>query len=74
MIHLANPGRGYHNGGSFPMSLNPNGPQTDVLGRPFGWNRIHLIDASVFPTIPAATITYTVMANAHRIASNALQS
>lgn len=74
MIHLANPGRGYHNGGSFPMSLNPNGPQTDILGRPFGWNRIHLIDASVFPTIPAATITYTVMANAHRIASNALQS
>jgi len=28
-----------------------------------------LIDASVFPSIPASTITFSVMANAHRIAS-----
>jgi len=27
------------------------------------------VDATVFPTIPSTTITYTVMANAHRIAS-----
>jgi choline dehydrogenase-like flavoprotein len=25
------------------------------------------VDASTFPTIPSTTITYTVMANAHRI-------
>lgn len=74
MIHLANPGRGYHNGGSFPMGLRSEGPISDSLGRPFGWKRIHLIDASVFPTIPAATITYSVMANAHRIATQAMQS
>jgi choline dehydrogenase-like flavoprotein len=42
-----------------------------VLGRPAGWRRIHLVDASVFPTIPATTITYTAMANAHRIAAAA---
>jgi choline dehydrogenase-like flavoprotein len=74
MIQLAHPGRGYHSGGSFPMGDRSNGPQADVLGRPFGWRRIHLIDASVFPTIPSATITYTIMANAHRIATQAMQS
>jgi choline dehydrogenase-like flavoprotein len=27
------------------------------------------VDASVLPTVPATTITFSVMANAHRIAS-----
>ncbi|MGO9917389.1 MAG: GMC oxidoreductase [Isosphaeraceae bacterium] len=71
LINLAHPGRSYHSGGSFPMSHRPEGFRSDTLGRPLGWERIHLVDASVFPTIPAATITYTVMANAHRIATSA---
>ncbi|HYP62747.1 MAG TPA: GMC oxidoreductase [Acidocella sp.] len=61
------PGRGYHSGGSFPMRLNPGAGETDYLGRPFGRSRTHIVDASVFPTIPAATITLSVMANAWRI-------
>jgi choline dehydrogenase-like flavoprotein len=32
-----------------------------------GWRRIHLVDASVLPDIPATQITFSVMANAHRI-------
>jgi choline dehydrogenase-like flavoprotein len=28
---------------------------------------VHVIDSSVFPTIPATTITLSVMANAYRI-------
>ncbi len=71
MIKVEHPGRGYHSGGSFPMSHHPRGFQSDTLGRPLGWERIHLVDASVFPTIPATTITYTIMANAHRIATSA---
>lgn len=71
LIKLEHPGRGYHSGGSFPMSHHPEGFQSDTLGRPLGWERIHLVDASVFPTIPAATITFTVMANANRIATSA---
>jgi choline dehydrogenase-like flavoprotein len=43
--------------------------ETDGLGRPREWRRIHLIDASVFPSVAATTFTLTVMANAHRIAS-----
>ena len=64
-------GSSFHCGGTFPMRENPKHGETDVLGRPAGFRRVHLIDASVFPTIPASTITFSVMANAHRIASQA---
>jgi choline dehydrogenase-like flavoprotein len=64
------PGRGYHSGGSFPMRASPGPGETDVLGRPHGRLRTHIVDASVFPTIPAATITLSVMANAWRIGHN----
>jgi ferredoxin len=64
-------GRGYHVGSSIPMSANPKPGTSDTLGRPFGLSRIHLVDASVLPTIPATTITFTVMANAHRIGTAA---
>jgi choline dehydrogenase-like flavoprotein len=61
------PGRGFHSGGTWPMSAQPHAGASDVLGRPFGWSRVHLVDASVLPAIPATTITLSVMANAHRI-------
>lgn len=63
------PGRGFHSGGTFPMSKVPGAGQSDPLGRPHGLARIHLTDSSVLPEIPATTITLAVMANAHRIAS-----
>ena len=53
------------------MRENPEGLDTDILGRPAGLRRVHLVDASVFPSIPATTITFSVMANAHRIATRA---
>jgi choline dehydrogenase-like flavoprotein len=65
------PGSSFHCGGSFPMRVNPQGLESDVLGRPAGLRRVHLVDASVFPSIPATTITFSVMANAHRIATSA---
>jgi choline dehydrogenase-like flavoprotein len=71
-LQLTQPGRGYHSGGTLPMSARPGELECDTLGRPFGWRRVHAVDATVLPTIPATTITYSVMANAHRIASRAL--
>ncbi len=73
MLKVAEPGRSFHCGGSFPMSVRPGAMQTDKLGRPFGWQRIHAVDATVLPSVPATTITFTVMANAHRIATEAEQ-
>ncbi len=67
MLKIAEPGRSFHSGGSFPMSTEPRGFQTDLLGRLPGWTRVHAVDATVFPSIPATTITFSAMANAHRI-------
>jgi len=64
-------GSSFHCGGSFPMRDAPTGLESDVLGRPAGLERVFLVDASVFPSIPATTITLSVMANAHRIATAA---
>jgi choline dehydrogenase-like flavoprotein len=63
------PGKSYHAGGAFPMRCDPSADESDLLGRPAGLARVHLVDASVFPTIPATNITLTLMANAHRIAA-----
>jgi len=67
MLQLAEPGRGFHCGGSFPMRENPQPFESDCLGRPHGWTRVHAVDATVLPGAPATTITLSVMANAHRI-------
>jgi choline dehydrogenase-like flavoprotein len=67
MLKIAEPGRSFHSGGSFPMNTEPRGFQTDLLGRLPGWKRVHAVDATVFPSIPATTITFSAMANAHRI-------
>lgn len=71
-LRIGNPGRGFHTGGTFPMRSDPQTLETDVLGRLHGFSRLHLVDASVFPTLPATTITLSVMANAHRIGAAAL--
>lgn len=68
-VNMAKPGRGYHSGGSFPMRLKPTRLESDLLGRPYGFERVHAVDSTIFPSIPATTITLTSMANAHRIAS-----
>jgi choline dehydrogenase-like flavoprotein len=74
MVRLSAAGKSYHWGGSFPHGPdNPAIFSSDRLGRVGSWERIHLVDASVFPTVPAMTFGLTVMANAHRIASESLE-
>ncbi len=73
MLKFSEPGRSFHCGGSFPMAPKPQGFQTDLLGRLPGWNRVHAVDATVFPSIPATSITFSAMANAHRIGCEATQ-
>jgi choline dehydrogenase-like flavoprotein len=73
VMKLAGTAKSYHWGGSFPHALEPGRElASDRLGRVAPWQRVHLVDASVFPNVPATTFTLTVMANAHRIASEAL--
>lgn len=67
MLKYGLPGDGNHAGASFPMAETPTENQTDVYGRLPEFSRVHMVDSSVLSTIPAPTISYTVMANAHRI-------
>lgn len=64
------PGDSQHIGSTLPMSQSPNAYQTDLLGRPSGCERVHIVDSSVLPSIPATPLTLTVMANACRIADS----
>ncbi len=67
---LSGAAKSYHFGGSFPHAADsPTERSSDLLGRVDGLPNVHLVDASVFPTVPATTFTLTIMANAHRIAT-----
>jgi hypothetical protein len=71
---IATGAKSYHFGATFPhRSSTGAGVGSDRLGRVGGWQHIHLIDASVFPSVPATTFTLTIMSNAHRIASELLE-
>lgn len=70
MLRSGKPGRSFHSGGAFPMKVSPGPFQSDRFGRPYGLKRVHAVDSTVFPSIPATTITLSVMANAHRIGSS----
>ena len=60
----------YHIGGSLPMKLRPiKETDTNLLGCPKGWQKIHVIDSSTFPSLPGTSIGLIAMANAARIAS-----
>jgi choline dehydrogenase-like flavoprotein len=67
---LAAGAKSYHFGGTFPHA-DPVQRHftTDRTGNLADWPDIHLVDASVFPNVPATTFTLTIMANAHRIAT-----
>jgi choline dehydrogenase-like flavoprotein len=67
--HAGRPGKSNHLGGSLPMRSRPGELETDTLGSLPAMKRVHVVDASVFPSIPATTITLSAMANAHRIAT-----
>jgi hypothetical protein len=63
------PGGGIRSGGCFPMRSIPKELETDLWGRVPDLPGIYVVDSSVLPTIPAGPLAFTVMANAHRIAS-----
>jgi hypothetical protein len=49
------------------MSDHPSPNESDIYGRPAGLQRVHAVDSTVMSSIAATTVTFTAMANAHRI-------
>jgi choline dehydrogenase-like flavoprotein len=68
LTQIALPGEGVHSGAWLPM-----GQKSDLLGRPFSSKNIHVVDSSILPSIAPGPITFTVMANAMRIARESVQ-
>ena len=63
----------YHVGCSLPMKENPCKPlETDTCGRITDIKNLHVVDTSVFTSIPGTTIGTLLMANAYRIVTEAL--
>jgi len=56
------PGSGFHLGSSMPQGI-----ATDSWGRLSIWQNVHIVDASVLPTLEVGSITPTIMVNAARI-------
>ena len=73
-LTMVPPGRSFHAGGSFPMGAKDILYSSDLLGRPAGLSRVHILDASTFPSIPATTITYTAMANSDRVVNETVRN
>jgi choline dehydrogenase-like flavoprotein len=63
------PGSSMHYAGTLPMQTRPSGRyQTDRFGRLHGARRVLAADGAVFPALPSKNHTFTIMANAMRIA------
>ena len=60
-------GYSVHFGASLPISESANGLNTDIFGSVDGLDGLHVVDAAVFPSIPATSPTFVIMANAYRI-------
>lgn len=61
-------GHSQHFGGAIEMMETPVKGGADTLGRPFGFDRVYVVDSTVLPAIPATPTTTIAVSNAIRIA------
>ena len=65
------PGNSFHYAGTLPMKMKPISKyETDLYGRLYQTQHIHVVDGSIFPYLPAKNLSFTIMANAMRIADH----
>lgn len=73
-LQKVNPGMGasIHYAGSLPVSVDEQPFHTSYDGRLHGTRNVWIGDASAFRYLPAKGISFTLMANAHRVAKRVL--
>jgi len=73
-ISRLNPGNGssIHYAGSLPFSETEKPFTTSMDGKLHGTRSVFIADGSSFKFLPAKGISFTLMANAERVASNSL--
>jgi len=69
MAHLRPMGASVHYAGTLPMAARPAPFTTAADGRSHDFENLFLVDGATFPFLPAKNITFTLMANAVRIAA-----
>jgi choline dehydrogenase-like flavoprotein len=71
MVHVRPMGASVHYAGTFPMSASPRPSTVSADCRSHDFDNLYLVDGSSFPFLPAKNITFTLMANAARVATQA---
>ena len=71
MTHMRPMGASVHYAGLVPMQEQGGDLTSDPLGRCRGFENLYLVDGITFPSLPAKNLTFTLMANATRIAEQA---
>ena len=66
-------GQSYHWGSSFKMKKVKDLCSTDIYGRPYGFNKVSIIDSTVLPTLPSNTHTFLTMCNSYRITEKVVE-
>ncbi len=71
MSHIRPVGASVHYAGLLPMSEKPRPWSTSKYGQSHDFENLFFVDGTTFPFLPAKNLTFTLMANAARIADGA---
>jgi choline dehydrogenase-like flavoprotein len=71
MVHMRPMGASVHYAGLFPMSAEPQPLTVSPDCQSHDYENLHLVDGATFPFLPAKNITFSLMANAARVADRA---
>jgi choline dehydrogenase-like flavoprotein len=71
MTHLRPMGASVHYAGTIPMSTQPAPYTASAYCRSHDFDNLYIVDGSTFPFLPAKNLTFTLMANAVRVAEHA---
>ena len=69
MAHVRPMGASVHYAGTLPMSATPGPWTTTAECRSRDFPNLWLVDGSPLPFLPAKNVTFTLMANASRVAA-----
>jgi len=68
MAHVRPTGSGVHYGGTLPMSAEKRAWSVAPNGQSYDYGNLFVVDGATFPFMPAKNLTFTLMANAARVA------
>lgn len=71
MTYLRPPGSSVHYAGTVPMATDGATLTASELCESHDFDNVYFVDGTTFPFLPAKNITFTLMANAVRVADNA---